>query len=145
MMIDFLLALLSESPLLFVILLVNLAILAYIIFRISAYVISGKSPGKFFSRFVWKMRRKKEKKGLKTLEEVYAFVMEGMRKEGMIGDDDKPGFRSRKRAIENMPEGEKRDIIQSFFGLYEAKVYGNRRIKDEESVVADFLGSYSKL
>jgi len=145
MMIDFLLALLNESPLLFAILVINLAIVAYIIFRISLYMVHKKSPGHILSRFVWRIRLKKVKEDMKTLEDAYAFVMEGMRKEGLIGDDDKGGFRSRKKVIENMPEGEKRDILKSLFGLYEAKVYGNRRIKDEESVVADFVGSYSKL
>jgi len=145
MMIDFLLTLLSESPLLFVILVINLAILAYIIFRISIYMIHKKSPGHVLSRFIWKIKLKKGKEDMKTLEEVYAFVMEDMKKEGLVDDDDKPGFRSRKKVIENMPEGGKRDILKSLFDLYEAKVYGNRRIKDEENVVADFLGNYSKL
>ena len=144
-MIDFLLALLSESPLLFAILVINLAILAYIIFRLSIYMIHKKSPGHVLSRFVWRFRLKKEKESMKTLEDVYAFVMEGMKKEGLIGADDKAGFIARKKVIENMPEGEKRDILKSLFGLYEAKVYGNRRIKDEENVVADFIGNYSKL
>jgi len=144
-MIDFLLALLSESPLLFAILLVNIAILAYIIFRISLYMVHKKSPGHVLSRFVWRFRLKKEKESMKTLEDVYAFVMEGMKKEGLIGADDKAGFIARKKVIENMPEGKKRDILKSLFGLYEAKVYGNRRIKDEENVVADFIGNYSKL
>lgn len=145
MMIDFLLALLNESPLLFAILLVNIAILAYIIFRISLYMVHKKSPGHVLSRFVWRFRLKKEKESMKTLEDVYAFVMEGMKKEGLIGADDKAGFIARKKVIENMQEGKKKDILKSLFGLYEAKVYGNRRIKDEENVVADFIGNYSKL
>jgi hypothetical protein len=145
MMIDFLLALLSESPLLFTILMANLAILAYIIFRISMYVIRKKSPGRTLSRFVWKIKLKKEKEEIGTLEGVYAFVMEGMRKEGLLEKDEKTGFRSRKKVIEKMPEGRKKEVLKSLFDIYEAKVYGNRRIKDEKTVVADILDGYSKL
>jgi len=144
-MIEFLLALLSESPLLFVILVINLAILAYIIFRISLYVIHKKSPGRVLSRFVWKIKLKKEKEDINTLEGVYAFVMESLRKEGLLERGEEIGFRSRKKMLQMIPEGKKRDVIGSLFDLYEAKVYGNRRIKDEKSIVADVVDNYSKL
>lgn len=143
-MIEFLLTLLSESPLLFVVLLVNLLILAYIIFRISLYIIHKKKPGQKFSSFIWKMKVKKDKEDVKTLEDAYAFIMEGMRKEGLLEKDEKIGFRSRKKLIQKIPKGKKKKIIESLFELYEAKIYSNRRIKDEKDIVADILNSYSK-
>ena len=144
-MIEFLLTLLSESPLLFVILLVNLLILAYIIFRISMYIIHKKKPGQKFSSFIWKIKAKKEKEEIKTLEDVYAFIMEGMRKEGLLEKDEKIGFRSRKKVLQKIPEGEKRKFIENLFELYEAKVYGSGRIKAEKGIVSDILGRYYKL
>ncbi|MCK4335587.1 MAG: hypothetical protein KAW40_02565 [Candidatus Aenigmarchaeota archaeon] len=143
-MIEFLLTLLSESPLLFVVLLVNLLILAYIIFRISLYIIHKKKPGQKFSSFIWKIKAKKDKEDIKTIEDVYAFIMEGIRKEGLLEKDEKIGFRSRKKILQKIPKGKKKKIIESLFELYEAKVYSNRRIKDEKDIVADILNSYSK-
>jgi hypothetical protein len=144
-MIEFLLTLLSESPLLFVILLANILIMVYIIFRISMFIIHKKKPGQAFYRFVWKIKSKRGKEEIKTIEDVYAFVMEGVRKEGLLEKDEKPGFRSRKRVLKNVEEGEKKKFIEDLFGIYEAKVYGNRRIKDEKGIVADILGRYYKL
>jgi hypothetical protein len=144
-MIEFLLALMSESPLLFVILLVNIVIMAYIIFRISLYIVHKKKPGQAFHRFVWRIKAKKGKEEMKTIEDVYAFIMEGIRNEGWLEKDEKPGFRSRKKVLKNIPEGDKRKFIEELFGLYEAKVYGSGRVRDEKGIVADILGRYYKL
>jgi hypothetical protein len=144
-MIEFLLTLLSESPLLFVILLANILIMVYIIFRISMYVVHKKKPGRAFYHFIWKIKAKKDKEEMKTIEDVYAFVMEGIRKEGLLEKDEKPGFRSRKRVLKNVEEGEKKKFIEELFRIYEAKVYGSGRIKDEKGIVADILGRYYKL
>lgn len=143
-MIDFLLALLSESPLLFVILLVNLLIVAYIIFRISLYIVHKQKPGQTVSRFIWKIKTKREKKEINTLEDAYRFVMEDMKKEGLLEKHEETGFRSRKKLLQNIPEGGKRKILESLFELYEAKVYGNRGIKNEKNLVAGILDSCSK-
>lgn len=144
-MIEFLLTLLSESPLLFVILLVNILILAYVIFRISLYIIHKKKPGQAFYRFVWKIKAKKDKEEIKTIEDVYAFIMEGIRKEGLLEKEAQMGFRSRKKLLQKVQEGEKKKFIENLFRLYEAKVYGSGRIRDEKGVVADILGRYYKL
>ena len=144
-MIEFLLTLLSESPLLFVILIANLGILAYIIFRISMYLIHQKKPGQAFSHFFWKIKAKREKEGMETLEDVYALVMEGVKKEGVLEKDEGAGFRARQKVLEKAEEGERKKFVEKLFELYEAKVYGNRRIKDEKSVVADILDNYSRL
>lgn len=144
-MIDFLLTLLSESPLLFVILLANILILAYIILRISLYVVHKQKPGQAFSRFVWKVKTRKEKGEINTLEDAYGFVMESLRKEGFMEKGEETGFRSRKKLLQTLPEGDKRKIIENLFELYEAKVYGNKEVKNEKSLVAGILDGYSKL
>ncbi|MEE9323606.1 MAG: hypothetical protein V3U72_03600 [Candidatus Aenigmarchaeota archaeon] len=144
-MIEFLLTLLSESPLLFVVLLINLLLLTYIIFRISMYIIRKKKPGQAVSHFIWKIKVKKDKEDIKTLEDAYAFIMESLRKEGLLKKDEKTGFRSRKKLLQKIPKGKKRDVTESLFELYEAKIYGNRRIKDEKNIVADVISNYSKL
>ncbi len=143
-MIEFLLTLLGESPLLFVILLANILIMAYIIFRISMFIIHKKKPGQAFHHFVWKIKAKKEKEDVKTIEDVYAFVMEGIRKEGWLEKGEKLGFRSRKKVLKNIPEGDKRKFIENLFGIYEAKVYGSGRVRDEKGIVSDILGRYYK-
>jgi hypothetical protein len=144
-MIEFLLALLSESPLLFVILMANLAIMAYIIFRISMYLIHQNKPGQALSHFVWKIKTKKSKEEIETMEGVYAFVMEGMRKEGLLEKEQEIGFRTRQKLLPKLQEGKKRDFVENLFELYEAKLYGNRRIKDEKNLVAGILDDYFKL
>jgi len=145
MMIEFLLALMSESPLLFAVLLVNLAILGYIVYRISLYIIRKKKPGQLFSSFIWKLKVKRGKGDIETLEDAYGIIMETMKKEGLLSDDDKMGFRSRKKLIERMPDGKKREILETLFDLYEAKIYGKRRIKDEKNLVADIISKHDSL
>jgi len=45
-MFDFLLALMQESPVLFLVLMVNIGIVAYIVLRIALYLTHQKQPGK---------------------------------------------------------------------------------------------------
>jgi hypothetical protein len=144
-MIDFLLALLSESPLLFMVLVVNLIIVGYIIFRIALYVNGKKEPKKAISHFFWKMKSKKERGGIQTVEDAYAFLVEAMTKERLLAQGDGSGYKARKKAVENLPEGDKKALVSELFGLYESKVYGSRRIANEERVVADILGRYAAL
>jgi hypothetical protein len=144
-MIELMSALLQESPLLFTVMVINLVIVAYIVFRISLYILNKKKPGKTISHFIWKMKAKKEKGEMKTVEEVYAFVMDSLRKDGVLGKDDKAGLLARKRALKGMPDGEKKELLQSLFGLYEAKAYGNRRVANEARIVSNFLSRYTSI
>jgi len=141
-MIEFFLSLLRESPLLFMILVVNLVMVTYLVLRIGLYIVGKKQPGKAVTRFVWKMKAKKEKADIKTIEDVYALVMESLRKDGALGKGENTGFMARKKVLELMQEGEKKAVIVQLFGLYEAKVYGNGRVSNEERVASDILNKY---
>ncbi len=144
-MIEFLVALLRESPALFTVLVANLLIIAYIVIRISLYFGRRKHPGKTISGIFWRMKAKRARKEIKTIEDVYSLVMEGLRKEGFLGKEDAPGFRARKKILDSIPEGEKRTVLQELFTLYEAKVYGKRGIRNEKDVASDIHGKYTGL
>lgn len=144
-MIDFLLALLQESPLLFIVLMINIVIVAYIVIRITMYVMYRKKPGKVISHFIWKMHAKKEEGRMQTVEEAYAFVTESLRKEGLLGKQEQAGLLARKKILKGIPAGHKRDMLRSLFETYEAKAYGNRRITNEAKYVSDFLNRYTSL
>ena len=144
-MIELMLALLQESPLLFTVMIINLVIVAYIIFRISLHLLHKKKPGKAISHFIWKIKARKESGEIKTIEEVYAFVIDSLKKDGVLGKDDKGGLLARKRALNVMPDGEKKQLLKDLFGLYEAKAYGNRRVANEARIISDFLSRYTDI
>ncbi|MFH0956806.1 MAG: hypothetical protein V1813_03015 [Candidatus Aenigmatarchaeota archaeon] len=144
-MIDFFLSLLRESPLLFMVLIANLLLVAYIAARLSLYFVNRKKPGRTITHFISKMKAKKGKQDVKTIEDVYGFVMESMRKEGSFGRDQEAGFAARRSVLGQMEEGEKRAFMEELFGLYEAKVYGNKGVRNEERVASDMLGKFAGL
>lgn len=144
-MIGFLLSLLQESPLLFAVLVINIVVVAYIVIRIGLYVAYQKSPGRTLSRLLWKLRTRKEKGEIKTVEDLYAHVIDGLKKEGVLSKGDKYGLASRQRALNTLPEGKKRQILKELFGLYESKVYGKRRVSNEGKTVSDILNRYDSL
>lgn len=142
-MIDFLLSLLRESPILFMVLIANLLIVAYIVTRLSLYFMNKKKPGRIISHFVYRMKAKRESREVKTIDDVYGFVMESLRKEGVVGKEQKTGFAARKNVIAHLEDGEKKEFLKELFDLYEGKTYGNRGIKNEEHVASDMLGRFS--
>jgi len=144
-MIEFLLTILQESPLLFAVLVINLIIVAYIAIRISFYLLYKKKPGKVISHFLWRMKARKESFEIKTVEAAYSFVMDSLKKDGLLGRDEKPGLLARKKVLKGMPDGEKKELLQTLFSSYEAKVYGNRRIANEVKFISDFLDRYANL
>jgi hypothetical protein len=144
-MIDLLLGLLQESPLLFAVFLINVIIVAYIVIRIGLYIAYKKKPGRIIYHFLWKMRARREKGEIKTVEELYAYIIDSLRKEGVLGKQDRYGMVSRKKVLGAVPEGEKRQILKSLFDLYESKMYGNRRVSNEGKVVSSILNHYANL
>jgi hypothetical protein len=144
-MIDLLLSLLQESPLLFAVLVINITIVSYIAVRLGLYIAYKKKPGKTISHFLWKIKAKKEKVEIKTVEDVYAYIMDGLKKEGALGKQDNYGLISRKKVLNVIPEGEKRQILQEIFLLYESKMYSKGRVVNERKVVSDVLNRYADL
>jgi len=138
-------ALLVESPYIFAILVIALVIVMYIMVRVVLYISKKRHPAKYISHLLWKMRAKREKNEMKTVDEVYASVMESLRKEGVLSKNDKDGLLSRKKVLAAIPGGVKKELLQSLFELYEAKAYGNRRISNEAKVVSDILDRYASL
>lgn len=143
-MIEFLLTLLRESPVLFVIFLINAIVVTYIVSRILLYVYKKKRPERLISLFIWKLKTKRKKKESKTIDDACGQVMDSLRKEGILDKNDKNGFKSREKAL-NKLEGEKKEIVLKIFSLYEKKIYGNRRITNEDKVVSELLSNYLNL
>jgi hypothetical protein len=138
-------ALLYESPYIFAAVVIALVIIMYIMIRLVLFVARRRHPGKYISHIMWKMKAKREKGGMKTVEEVYAAIMESLRREGILSKRDKPGLRSRSKVLASLPDGEKRKLLMTLFDLYEAKEYGNRRISNEPKLVSDILNRYANL
>ncbi len=136
---------LSGNPYIFAVTVISLVIIMYIMLRIVLYISKKRHPTKYIAHLLWKMRTKREKNEMKTVDEVYAAVMESLRREGILGKGDRDGLLSRKKALSLLPDGEKRKLLQSLFELYEAKNYGNRRISNEPKVVSDILDRYASL
>lgn len=138
-------ALLYESPYTFAAVVIALVIILYIMVRLVLFVSKKRHPGKYISHILWKMKAKREKGGMTTVQEVYATIMESLRKEGVLGKNEKDGLRSRKKVLASLPDGEKRKLLKALFDLYEAKEYGNRRISNEPKAVSDILDRYANL
>ncbi|MBN2330386.1 MAG: hypothetical protein JXC85_01095 [Candidatus Aenigmarchaeota archaeon] len=138
-------ALLYESPYIFAAVIIALVIIMYVMIRLVLFVAKRRHPGKYISHIMWKMKAKREKGGMKTVEDVYAAIMESLRREGILSKKDKDGLRSRSKALASLPDGEKRKLLTSLFDLYESKEYGNRRISNEPKVVSDILDRYANL
>ena len=140
-MIEYLLNLMGESPILFLIIVVNIVLISYIIISITLYILKRKQPDRVFSLLIWKLKAKRKKGEAKTIEDVYMLVMENLRKERIITDKDGTGFLARRKSLEKIPSPRKK-ILEKIFSLYEAKVYGNRRIANESKVASDLLFTY---
>ncbi len=138
-------ALLYESPYTFAAVVIALVIILYIVIRLVLFVSRKRHPGKYISHILWKMKAKREKVKMTTVQDVYATIMESLRKEGVLGKNEKDGLRSRKKVLAALPDGEKRNILKTLFDLYEAKEYGNRRISNEPKLVTDILDRYANL
>jgi hypothetical protein len=138
-------ALLYESPYIFAAVIIALVIVMYIMIRLVLFISKKRHPGKYISHILWKMRAKREKGEMQTVEEVYASIMESLRKEGVLGKKDNDGLRSRKKVLASLPDGEKKKILLTLFELFEAKEYGNRRISNEPKVVSGILDRYANL
>ena len=138
-------ALSVQDTLYFALVVISLAIVMYIMVRIVLYVTRKRHPGKHISWLLWKRRIRSDKGVGKTVEEVYRSVVESLRMEGKLDKKEKGGMLSRKKVIQHMPDGEKKMLLQNLFALYEAKVYGNRRIPNEAKVASDILDRYASL
>ena len=138
-------ALVYESPYIFAAIVIALVIILYIMLRLLLFISRKRHPGKYISHILWKMKAKREKGGMTTVQDVYATVMESLRKEGVLNKNDKDGLRSRNKVLARLPEGEKRKLLKTLFDLYEAKEYGNRRISNEPKVASDILDRYANL
>lgn len=139
------LAVLIESPLIFAAVVISLVIVMYLMLRVLIYVSRKRHPGNYLSNLVWKIRARRGKGQVQTVEEVYGEVIESLKREGFLGKKDSSGFRSRKKSLEKIPASEKREVLEGIFDLYEAKTYGNRRIKNEAKVVSDLLDRYASI
>ena len=138
-------ALTVQDTLYFALVVISLAIVMYIVVRVVLYVVRKRHPGKHISFLLWKRKVKHDKSAVSTVEDVYKSVLESLRMEGKLDKKDKGGMLSRKKVMTHMPDGEKKMLLQNLFGLYEAKVYGNRRIQNEAKVVAGILDRYASL
>lgn len=139
-MIEFLIALLKESPLLFIILLINIVLIVYIVLRSFIYFSKKKHPERIVSFAVWKTIKSVKMDEIKTIEDAYHFVMNMMKKRGIIERKDGVGYKARKKIIEKLT-GEEKNIVKDLFELYERKIYGEEMIKDEENIANDIVFS----
>jgi hypothetical protein len=140
-MIEFLANLLSESPLLFIIFIINAVLISYVAIYIAFYVLKKKQPGRLLYNFFWKMKKIKTGGKVGSLDDAYALIMESLKKEGVIDKDGSTGLLGRNAALKGTT-GKKREVLQRLFDVYEARKYAGRGVKNEAETASGILADY---
>lgn len=143
-MIEFFTNLMAESPLLFVVFIINAALISYVGIYVAFYVFRKKQPGKLMYNLFWKVRSIKKPGGTETIDGVYTLIMESLRREGVLSREDKAGLLARNKALAGT-KGKKHLALRRLFDAYEARVYAGREVRNEAetagSILSDYLGS----
>lgn len=137
-MLDLLLSLAQDNPLLFGIAVFNIFLAVYILAYFMLYLYKRRHPEIMLNVLLWKTYVRKSQ-SCSAIEEVYSAVMERLRKERIIAKKDGTGKLARDKSLRAV-EGEKRDILCNIYALYEQKLYGQKPIEDEEYAVRVLLG-----
>ncbi len=140
-LLNFLANLLRESPVLFLVLVVNISIISYLLGYFVFYLMKKKHPEKSVSFFLWKMLASRKESDIKTIEDVYNSVIESLVKKGILSDGDGRGVKARSKALVGL-EGKKREIVNQLFNIYERKVYGDKVIQNEAGTASKILSMY---
>ena len=133
-MIDYLLSLAQDNPTLFGIVIFNALLALYITAYICLYLYKRKHPEIILNVLLWKTSVRARSSGGSTIEELYANVMERLRRERVISKKDGTGRRARGKSLEKVKEDEKQ-VLEEIYRLYEQKAYSNKTIKNETAVV----------
>ena len=139
--IDFFLNLLKESPALFLVFMVNIAIISYLAGYFVLYFMKKNHPERSVYFLFWKMKAGRKNSEIKTLEDVYGMVMDSLVKKGVISKKDGRGFKARNKAVSLVGDRQK-EVVVRLFDMYEKKVYGNKLIQNEPGTASKILSDY---
>ena len=120
-MIDWLLLLARENPILFFVVMVNISISVGLISYLAFTYLKRRGIKLKIPKFQRKVSFSLERK---SIDELCKFVL------NQLGESN-ISFLARRRALFKAPE-EKRKILERIFSLYEDKVYGKKNIGKEE-------------
>ena len=132
-MIGDILKVMVESPLLMLVLVVDV----FLIFLIISYVFSkffgAKRPDRKLFLWIRKWFVKLKEGDTSSLETLYEYVINTYVHKGKISHDDGEGFKAREKILEGL-EGEEKKIVANIFKGFESKKYGGG-ISDEQKTV----------
>ncbi len=132
-MIEMLLSLAQDNPTLFGIVIFNMLLGLYIAAYVSLYLYKRKHPEIMLNVLLWKTRVR-SRQSCSTVEELYAHVIERLRREKVLSRKDGTGRRAREKSLKKVKNDEKQ-LLEEIYNLYEQKAYSNKAIKNEAAVV----------
>lgn len=137
-MIDLLISLAQDNPVLFGIIVFNVFAVGYLLVYFSLYIYKRRHPEVMLNILLWKTFVRKTQP-CSTIEELYAAVVERLRKERILSKKDGVGMLARGKSMIAVSD-EKRDLLNDVYVLYERKIYGTGPIDDEKGAVRDLFG-----
>ena len=132
-MIRYLLSLAQDNPTLFGIVIFNILLGLYITAYVGLYLYKRKHPEIMLNVLLWKTRVRSGQ-SCSTVEELYANVMERLRRERVISKKDGTGRRAREKSMKKVKDDEKQ-LLEEIYRIYGQKAYSNKAIKNEAAVV----------
>lgn len=138
MVLDFLFSLAQDSPLLFGAVLFNILLGVYIAAYFGLYLYKRRHPEIILNVLLWKTQFRTRGTSCSTANELYDCAMERLRKERILSKSDGTGKLARDKSLKSI-DGDKRDVFEKIFSLYEGKLYGNKPIRAEQDVVRTLL------
>lgn len=137
-MLEILVSLAQDNPLLFGIVMFNIALALYILSYSALYLYKRRHPEIMLNVLLWKTHMRKSQ-SCSTIEELYATVMYRLRTERILTKKDCAGKLARDKSIRAV-SGEKKDLLCAIYALYEQKIYGGKPIEEEEYAIRVLLG-----
>ncbi len=134
---DFLLSLAQDNPLLFGIVMFNIILVSYIGAYFTLYLYKRKHPEIMLNVLLWKTEIRR-KSSCTTIEELYELVIRRLMKEKILSSNDGNGKLARDKSIYNVSDAE-REVLEQIYGTYERKIYGSGAIKNEPEIVRSLL------
>ena len=131
------------NPMLLLVLIVNVFLLAMIMYYLLPRIFGKKKVGaklrNFFGRFFVRIGNAE----MKTIEPLYEYVMKNYLRRGIISADLGKGFKAREKVLEFVDDEEKK-VVQTIFNGYESKKYGGG-VWNEEHTVGNLLTQFRDL
>ena len=132
-MIDTILRVMFEHPLLMLIALVDIALIVVILSYVASKLYGKKRPDRAIRLLITRLRAKRKKTSKETIEGLYDYVLHKYLAKGVIDSDTGRGFRARQKILGSL-EGSEKETVKAVFEHYECKLYGGGLLNEQKSV-----------